>query len=136
MIDLILESTPTTPYVRIDSHVGHIVFSGKSSPANSLGFYYPLLNKIKTLFQDKKEPIRVDLSFKYFNTSSSKCLFDLFKVLKGFQKQGKILIINWYYEEDDDDMLETGEDYADILDIHFNFIEVEEINEVQTRQAV
>ena len=30
--------------------------------------------------------------------------------------------VNWYYEEEDEDMLETGEDIADLLDLDFNFI--------------
>lgn len=136
MIDILIEPTAVTPHVKIDSEEGHIVFCGKSSPANSLHFFHPLIEKIKHLFADVTVPIRIDLSFRYFNTSSSKCLFDLFKMLKRLENDGKVLVINWHYEEDDEDMLETGEDYADILDLHFNFIEEEEISEFQMKQAV
>lgn len=136
MIDILIEPTPVTPYVKVDSQGSHIVFSGKSSPANSLHFYHPLMNKINSLFASTEKPITIDLSFRYFNTSSSKCLFDLFKMFRNLQRQGKTLVINWYYEEDDDDMMETGEDYADLLNLDFNYIEVEEIEDIPAREAV
>jgi hypothetical protein len=136
MIDILIEPTSVTPYVKIDSGESSIVFKGKSSPANSLQFYHPIIEKIKSLFERTTKTIQVDLSFRYFNTSSSKCLFDLFKTLKQLQSEGKDLVINWYYEEDDDDMMETGEDFADLLGLDFNFVEVEELGEVVLRQAV
>jgi len=30
--------------------------------------------------------------------------------------------VNWYYEEDDEDMLEAGEDYDAIIDLPFKLI--------------
>ena len=136
MIDILIEPTSVTPYVRINSEEASIIFRGKSSPSNSLQFYHPIIEKIRTLFQDTTKTIHVDFSFRYFNTSSSKCLFDLFKTLKQLQNEGKDLAINWYYEEDDDDMMETGEDFADLLGLNFNFIEVEELNDIILKQAV
>ena len=38
-----------------------------------------------------------------------------------FQEQGNNVKIRWYYLEDDEDMLEMGEDYADLV----NNIEIE-----------
>ena len=136
MIDILIEPTSVTPYVKIDSESSCIVFKGKSSPANSMQFYHPLIEKIQSSFAKATKTINVDLSFRYFNTSSSKCLFDLFKALKQLQKSGKDLDINWYYEEDDDDMMETGEDFADLLGLEFKFVEVAELNDVVLRQAV
>lgn len=136
MIDISIEATAVTPHVKIDSEESYIIITGKSSPANSLQFYHPIINKVKMLFSNSTRPITVDIAFRYFNTSSSKCLFDFFKMLKGLEREGKEIIINWQYEEDDEDMLETGEDYADILNLDFNFIEVEEIEVFSLRQAV
>ena len=67
-----------------------------------------------------------NIAFEYFNTSSSKCLFDVFKRLSKIEDSGKTITINWYYEEGDDDMMEAGEDYSDLLDLDFNFREIEE----------
>ena len=60
-----------------------------------------------------------------FNTSSSKCILDVFKKLETLS--GTEVKVNWYYEEDDEDMLEAGEDYQAIIDLPFKMIEVEEL---------
>ena len=41
-------------------------------------------------------------------------------------KSGNDIMIKWYYEEDDEDMLEAGEDYQSIINIPFKMIEVEQ----------
>ncbi|MFT5640556.1 MAG: hypothetical protein ACI9A7_000653 [Cyclobacteriaceae bacterium] len=127
MVDILIEATNVTPLVKIDSAAGKISFTGKSSPENAIEFFYPIINNILELFPSATNPITVDLAFRYFNTSSSKCLFDFFRALKKLQSSGKEIRVNWYYEEDDEDMLETGEDFADMLSFDFHFIEIEEI---------
>jgi len=127
MVDVLIEATKVTPMVRIDSAAGHISFTGKASPENAIQFFYPIINNIMELFPAATNPITVDLAFRYFNTSSSKCLFDFFRALKKLQSSGKDIHVNWYYEEDDEDMLETGEDFAEMLGFDFHFIEIEEI---------
>ena len=61
----------------------------------------------------------------YFNTSSSKCILDVFKKLESISDSS--VSVKWYYEEDDEDMLEAGEDYEAIIDLSFEMIEVEEL---------
>jgi len=56
-----------------------------------------------------------DIQLEYFNTSSSKCLVEIFRRLEKINSQN--IVINWYYEEDDEDMQESGEDFKEIIDI-------------------
>ncbi|MFP3859914.1 MAG: DUF1987 domain-containing protein [Bacteroidales bacterium] len=65
---------------------------------------------------------KVIFNFEYFNTASSKVIMDIIEKLKILQDNGSQPAINWYYIEEDDDMLEAGEDYSDITEIPFNFI--------------
>jgi len=46
--------------------------------------------------------------------------------LENIHKGGSQIVINWYYEQDDEDMLEAGEDYQAIINIPFKMIEVAE----------
>ncbi len=69
---------------------------------------------------------RLMFSLEYFNTSSSKCILDVFKKLEAIHKGKNEVIINWYYEEDDEDMLEAGEDYESIIRVPFKMIEIVE----------
>ena len=75
---------------------------------------------------NSKSDTVVNIQLEYFNTSSSKCILDVFKKLESVN--GKTTItINWHYEEDDEDMLEAGEDYQAIINIPFKMIEMEEM---------
>jgi hypothetical protein len=69
----------------------------------------------------------VEIKLEYFNTSSSKCILDLFKKLESINNIANQVKVNWYFEEDDEDMAEAGEDYQAIIGLPFNMIEVEEI---------
>lgn len=125
MIDLQIASTRVSPYVMLDSSSKKIELKGKSTSDNAVQFYYPIIDNIKQLFSTTSGVITVDFSMEYFNTSSSKCIFDMLKVLKKLDSGEREIVINWCYDEDDEDMLETGEDYEGILGMHFNYVELE-----------
>lgn len=112
-----------TPEVDFDLDKGTILFSGVSSPENSLGFYQPFLDALANS-SNVNTPLVVDMCFVHFNTSSSKCIYDLLKSLKKLESKGIDITYNWKYEEYDEDMLECGEDFSDFLDIEMNFIEI------------
>lgn len=125
-LSLMIEPTKVTPFVQLDARNGILSFKGRSSPSASLEFYYPIMSSIDRAFTSGVSSITANFAFEYFNTSSSKCLFDILKRLAQFENRGMEVKINWYYEEEDDDMRETGEDYEDVLGLSFNFIEIEE----------
>jgi hypothetical protein len=121
-ITLMIEPTRATPYVRLDAREGTLVFKGRSSPGSSMDFYYPIMSGIDRAFTSGMNSITANFEFEYFNTSSSKCLFDILKRLANFKENGMQVNVNWYYEEEDEDMRETGEDYEDVLGLSFNYI--------------
>jgi hypothetical protein len=53
----------------------------------------------------------------YFNTSSSKNILEILKKLEKIYQDGHDIQITWYYDEDDEDMEETGEDYKALLSV-------------------
>ena len=100
---------------------------GRSIPENAIEFFKPLVDWLDEYSEDSKDITNANIQLEYFNTSSSKCILDIFKKLESINKQDdKEVVINWYYEEDDEDMLEAGEDYQSILKIPFKMIEIEE----------
>lgn len=122
-----IEGTSKTPTVVFDSQEGFLELKGRSIPENSIEFYKPIVESLNDYSDGPKETTKVNIQLEYFNTSSSKCILDLFKKLESIHKAGNEVIINWFYEEDDEDMLEAGEDYEAIIDLPFEMIEVEEI---------
>jgi SiaC family regulatory phosphoprotein len=121
-----IEGTPKTPTITFDINKGFLEIKGRSIPENSIEFYKPLVDWLEKYATKPQSATEVNIQLEYFNTSSSKCILDVFKKLEGINKGGSQVTINWYYEEDDEDMLEAGEDYQAIINVPFKMIQVEE----------
>ena len=119
--------TAKTPTIKFNFEDGVLEMKGRSIPENAIEFFKPLVDWLDDYSKESKEITNANIQLEYFNTSSSKCILDIFKKLESINKQDdKDVVINWYYEEDDEDMLEAGEDYQSILKIPFKMIEIEE----------
>lgn len=127
MEDLILEGSAKTPTVSFLAQNGSLELTGRSIPENSIDFYKPLIDWIALYGQNPQKETKVDIKLEYFNTSSSKCILDLFKKLEDINGEKTQISINWFFEEDDEDMEEAGEDYQAIIGLPFSMIEVDEI---------
>lgn len=128
MENLILEGSPKTPTVNFNATTGVLELKGRSIPENSIEFYKPIYDWVDNYMQVAKPETTVNVVLEYFNTSSSKCILDFFKKLEALNNSGKTKVtIHWHYEEDDEDMLEAGEDYQAIISVPFKMIVVEEI---------
>ncbi|MFP4048144.1 MAG: SiaC family regulatory phosphoprotein [Bacteroidales bacterium] len=57
----------------------------------------------------------------YFNSSASKMIMQMIATLKEVKNKGKELNIEWYYMEDDDDMLDTGKTFEELTELEFEY---------------
>lgn len=119
-----IEGTPKTPTVSMDPNSGVVEIKGRSIPENSIEFYKPLVDWLDEYAKSPASKTVVNIRLEYFNTASSKCILDVFKKLEVLKKNSADVIINWYYEEDDEDMLEAGEDYESIIKVPFKMIQI------------
>lgn len=127
MEPLILEGSPKTPHVRFDPATGLLELKGRSIPENSIDFYKPLIDWIERYGRQACPKTALHVQLEYFNTSSSKCILDLFKRLETVRAAGNEVTVLWHYEADDEDMLEAGEDYSGIINIPFKLIQIAEV---------
>lgn len=120
-----IEGTGKTPTVMFNPNVGQLELSGRSIPENTMEFYGPLFDALDQYILTPSPKTIFNVQLEYFNTSSSKCLLDIFKKLQSLQLSGKSQVkVVWCYEEDDDDMLEAGEDYKSIVKLDFEMVVV------------
>jgi hypothetical protein len=126
MLKLELKETITTPYVLLDADEGVIRIEGRSIPENVIDFYHPILNWIDRYAKEPCGNTTVFFKLEYFNTSSSKRIFDIMKKVETIQSlDRKRVTINWYYEEDDEDIYFAGNDYKALINkVDFNLIEM------------
>ena len=59
----------------------------------------------------------VKFNLVYFNTASSKLILDILFKLEEFYDEGHDISVEWHYQEEDEDMEEAGEEYADLVEM-------------------
>ena len=126
MEPLTLDSTSNTPGVNFDPSNGLLLLTGRSIPEHANNFYRPLIDWLNEYGASKPDKVTLDVKIDYLNSASSKLLMEVFEKLEPLHAFGTHVAINWYYEEDDEEMLEAGEEYDDSIEVPFNFIGVEE----------
>jgi len=114
--------TDDTPNVILDVENGIFEVSGRSLPEDVASFYEPILDWLDKYSEEATEKTVFDFKLVYFNTASSKMLLDILLKLEEMHEAGKEVLIKWHYPEDDEDMEEAGEEYADIVDVPFEQI--------------
>lgn len=112
-----LEGTEDTPKILLDKGNGIFEISGRSLPEDSAEFYQPVLDWIEEYAGDPNDSTEFAFKLEYFNTASSKLILDVLMALEDIEGM-KIL---WYFDEDDEDMEEAGEEFSELVEIPFEF---------------
>ncbi|ACM92083.1 conserved hypothetical protein [Nautilia profundicola AmH] len=127
MENLYIPATKYTPEISLNAEKGIIEIRGKSYPENTFDFYEPVLKWIEEYFNCcAKDNTVVNFEIIYFNSSSSKVLFDLFDILQEAKEKNNITI-NWIYDEENESAEEAGEDFKeDFPELNINLIKKSE----------
>lgn len=112
-----IEGTEQTPAILLDKKSGLFEISGRSIAADSVSFYEPVLDWISRYSQNANPTTVFIFKFEYFNTATSKIVFDILarlEKIKGSQ-------VTWAYARNNRDMEESGLDFAELVNIPFEF---------------
>ena len=126
--------TNSTPEVVLDPD-GVIIIKGRSMNKNATEFYKQIESWIDVYINNPANLTRVDIYMEYFNGINSMIFNSLLKKISDIKLKDKKFIINWYYEEDDEDILAQGENISSVLDIPINLIKISEsIDELEKQE--
>ncbi len=117
MKNLFLEETQDTPRVTLNKSDHVFEISGRSLPEDAVEFYTPVIDWIHEYSQEPNSETDFAFKLEYFNTASSKLILDMMMALKSV-KGVKIL---WYFYEDDESIDDAGKEYAEQVNIPFEF---------------
>ena len=126
MDNLELEPSNKTPKIDFNASTGILEISGRSIPENSVEYYRPALEWLDEYALGPIPTTKFIFKLEYFNTSSSKCILDIFRKLESLKENGSTAQVNWYFDEDDEDMQESGEDFKEIINLPFEMIELKD----------
>ena len=125
MKNIHIEPTSKTPLFILRS--GYIRISGRSIPQNSKQLYKVCFDWVEQYIKEPAKETIVDLYFEYIDTSSTRCLVDLLVLLVQLnQNSDNKIIINWYYENDDNDAYDLGAYIQAHMKVPVNIISIEE----------
>ena len=123
MQELKIAPSKNTPEIFM-SPKGIIKIKGRSIHENVSDFFVPVETWINKYIVNPAQLTTVDLNLEYCNSSSAKAIISILQQIKLVNDKDKLFVINWYYEDGDDDILERGEYFASILDVPMNFITI------------
>jgi hypothetical protein len=71
-----------------------------------------------------KKPLSLDIKLTYFNTSSSKFVLDLIRMLRKYQLMGGVVTVRWFLRQSDEDMQEEIEDFTAVTGLKIQIISI------------
>lgn len=110
MESILIEPSTHSPLVQFELD-GNMLLEGRAIPEDVNKLFNPMIEFVTGL----KAPYAVfNINLEYFNTATSKKMLELLKHLDANNKIEKILV-NWHYEDGDDDSVEMAEIYEECL---------------------
>ena len=118
---LIIPPTNHTPEVEFDVENRRVSVKGKIIPENPFDFFEQFNRVFDNYIKNNPDDLVINMKLDYFNTVSSKLLSKFFQKAVSNSRP----VLNWYYEKNDIELKEAGEDYAQIINYPINLIELE-----------
>lgn len=115
---LTIKVSAFSTFIEFDNKTNVLVMRGHNVPADAYTFFIPLMDWTEEYLKLNPGKITLNISFEYLHTAAARQVYELIKYIK---KSGNTLIVNWNYEEEDDDMKQLGMDFSSTLGIEFNF---------------
>lgn len=117
-----IEKTNNTPSIFIDQANMLCRIEGSSFPEDAYEVYQHVLDWLSRVGDDIDTELVVEFDYDFLNSISHKKVWQILHELKQLYKMGKQVKVVWYYDENDEDIMEAGEDLAELMNIPFELI--------------
>lgn len=119
----ILHGDKETPTVILDQEKGVFEISGISMPEDVFAFYEPIMDWLNEYKKNPLQNTKFIFKLKYTNTASSKAILNILFILEEINESENNVEVEWFFDKYDVDMLESGRQYAEIIQLFFDFKE-------------
>ena len=121
-----LKGTYQTPKMVFDLKNGVIKILGRSSMVDPGDFYPTIISFIQDYCKIPQQKTRLIIDLEYYNTLSSRYLLKIIdEIVKIEYKAGYKVEVDWYYDEEDEDIYEDIKIFSKV--VHFNIRALENI---------
>jgi hypothetical protein len=119
---LIIKGTEDSPSITLDLNADIMELAGRSLPEDVNTFYEPVLSWIEEYARNPLPSTVFNFKLSYFNTASSKVILDILTQFEEMIEDGHKVLVRWHYPAEDEDMMEAGEEYAEMVDVPFEMV--------------
>lgn len=105
------------PILELDAESGEAILKGKCLPENANEMQAQLEEYLDPFLERGK--LYFTLKLQFFNTASSKVFEIYFSKMQEYFKKGGEMKVLWCFQDDDEDMGEAGDEYAELVDFPF-----------------
>lgn len=120
---LTIEATSDTPKIILDADSGTFEIMHRCFPEDAVGFFSGSIEWMKNYAKKPNHSTHFNFKLEYFNTASSKQIFKILLLLTELSRENEV-VISWYYNKEDSDMLSSGERFSKLLQLKFNLVEI------------
>ncbi|MCU7372684.1 DUF1987 domain-containing protein [Paucibacter sp. O1-1] len=112
---LYIAASPSSPEVDFRFDEGVLSLRGESYPENAAAFYGDIIRQLRAyLGSCKQRTITVNIALAYFNSSSTKMLFNIIEALaEAVEAGGNRVTLHWFHDAEDDTIHEFGQELVD-----------------------
>jgi len=114
--------TDDTPEIILDRSRNRFEFFGRSLPEDANEFYDPILKWFEEYIKNPNRDTLIIFKMDYFNTATSKKFHKIFHSLEELHRQKKNIMIHWHYLEIDEDMMEAGQAFSEMVLVPFKIV--------------
>lgn len=124
MNPLLIKPTDVSLSISMDKEKGIFEFAGKSRPENAVDFFEPVFNWFDNYISNPNPITVISFKLEYYNSSSAKVLLRLLVRFEQLMGKGHEVKVHWFYRPNDEDILESGEDFSTLVNVPFEFIQL------------
>lgn len=114
------EKTSSTPYVLVDEEKGYMRFEGECYHENVIDFFHDISAWLESYLERDFGTFTFDCELRYFNSSTVKLLLNFLTSMDEHSVGGNQVVVNWITTEDNDIIIECGEDFQEEMN-HLQF---------------
>ncbi len=124
MESIYIDKTKKTPLINLNLKENIFQIKGPSFSEDIIEVYEPVIKWIDSEIPLLQNELTCELYFTVLNSASHKKIFQILIMLNSYMDDGKKINVKWFYDEDDEDIMEMGEDLNELINIPFELITV------------
>ena len=121
-----IRGSEESPKIILDPKNGNIKILGRSSMSNPHLFYPTIIKMLQNYCDFPVERTQLFLDLEYYNTSSSRYILNILKLVSRINNiDGKKAKIFWYYEEEDEGIIDDIKIFSELINYKIHAIQYE-----------